>query len=189
MQRSTQSRFGFILALLFALAMVAAACGTSVSEAPLGADPIPVEPDGGIGDTPEGDVPISVEPDGGIGNTPNNEVPFFGGNDTFCESTTLGNEPDDQQKLADGVDCFFAEYEAGNSVIWDASIPTVEGDPIYHRFAYDGEAVVIVIDSRLDSFGSGSVDARTCASIERTNWIPEGVDCGPIDHAGFAEAS
>ena len=31
--------------------------------------PIPVEPDGGIGDTPD-DQPIPVEPDGGIGNTP-----------------------------------------------------------------------------------------------------------------------
>ena len=45
--------------------------------------PIPVEPDGGIGDTPIpvepdggiGDTPIPVEPDGGIGDTPGDEFP------------------------------------------------------------------------------------------------------------------
>ena len=43
--------------------------------------PMPVEPDGGIGDTPIpvepdggiGDTPIPVEPDGGIGDTPDNK--------------------------------------------------------------------------------------------------------------------
>jgi len=46
--------------------------------------PIPVEPDGGIGDTPIpaepdggiGDTPIPAEPDGGIGDTPGDEFPL-----------------------------------------------------------------------------------------------------------------
>ena len=49
----------------------------------IGDTPIPVEPDGGIGDTPIpvepdggiGDTPIPVEPDGGIGDTPGDEFP------------------------------------------------------------------------------------------------------------------
>ena len=68
----------FLLALLAAAFVVACAGGSEAaqdstndgSNVGSGVDgPLPVEPDGGIGDTP-GDNPIPVEPDGGIGDTP-----------------------------------------------------------------------------------------------------------------------
>ena len=58
-------------ALLLVLLLGLAACGDpeATSTTDPTDQPIPVEPDGGIGDTPtsEGDQPIPVEPDGGIG--------------------------------------------------------------------------------------------------------------------------
>ncbi|WP_370325922.1 hypothetical protein [Euzebya sp.] len=69
-----------LLALLLVLALAGAGCAGSATDVGAGGDPtdpvtepdseapIPVEPDGGIGDTPsDADTPIPVEPDGGIG--------------------------------------------------------------------------------------------------------------------------
>lgn len=188
-----------VLVLLVAVASVGTACGSSIesvrsgssaatpipgdADPGVGGTPIPVEPDGGIGDSP-----MPVEPDGGIGDSPLGTVPFFGGNDTICPSTTLRNELDDETVVATAVDCFMAAYEAGTPLVWDLSRPTVEGDPIYHRFFFDGESVTIVVDNRLDAFGSPQIDARSCGSVVRGAGMPEGIDCTPIEHRGFPEA-
>lgn len=187
-------RLGLSAALL--LALVGAACGSDGEETvaaagdptPTTETPIPVEPDGGIGD--EADDPIPVEPDGGIGDSPFASVPFFGGNDDQCASVTLANEPGDDALRQEALDCFFAEYDAGNPVVVDLAIPTVEGDLVYHRYAFDGSATTIVVDYRLDAFsGGGGVDARTCAAVEPGDFLPTGIDCTPIaDHPGFPEA-
>jgi hypothetical protein len=73
-----------LLALVAAAFLVACAGGSEAAQdgtdggshvTGVDGNPIPVEPDGGIGDTP-GDNPIPVEPDGGIGDTPgNNPIP------------------------------------------------------------------------------------------------------------------
>lgn len=157
------------LVLIAGVLVVSSACGSDDDGTPVG-------------------EPIAVEADGGIGDTPFGGVAFFGGNDAQCASTELANEPDDQATLADGADCFFSELDSGTPVVWDAAVPTVEGDLIYHRFAYDGQTVLFVIDSRLDTFGAGTIDAKRCQDAVQTAWIPEGIDCAPVDHPGFPEA-
>jgi len=112
----------------------------------------------------------------------------FASNDDQCASAVLLNEVDDPQVLDKSLDCLFTEYDAGRPVTVDVDLPTVEGDSIYHRYHYDGESVLIVIDSRADEFGQGSVRATQCASIERTSRLPEGADCELVDHPGFPEA-
>ena len=68
-----------IVFLLLALAIVASAAiayansprngGTGSDRGPATEQPLPVEPDGGIGgEVPVDEQPIPVEPDGGIGN-------------------------------------------------------------------------------------------------------------------------
>jgi hypothetical protein len=174
----------FHLSLLFVAVVLVAACGDEpstetgsddvdpVTTAALSDDPIPVEPDGGIGDTPLGDIP------------------FFGANDTLCPSLTLANDADDEQTARDAGKCFLDAVGAGTPVVWDVSIPTIEGDPIYHRFHFTGDDVVIVRDDRADTFGSGSVQAERCSSVSASDaeWLPVGVDCTPTDHPGFPEA-
>ena len=56
------------------------------------------------------------------------------------------------------------------------------------RYAFDGDATLIVEDDRVDTSGSGSVEAKRCMTIQRSSWFPQGVDCEPVDHSGFAEA-
>ncbi len=83
--RALFASIGIVLAVGVGTAVVVAA-GDDADSPPIpvepdggiGDSPIPVEPDGGIGDTPIpvepdggiGDSPIPVEPDGGIGDTP-----------------------------------------------------------------------------------------------------------------------
>ena len=70
--RALFASVGIVIAVGIGTAVVVAAGDDADSP------PIPVEPDGGIGDTPIpvepdggiGDTPIPVEPDGGIGDTP-----------------------------------------------------------------------------------------------------------------------
>lgn len=112
----------------------------------------------------------------------------FASNDDRCTSAMLRNELDDEQVLDTALDCFFAEYDAGIPVTIDIAVPTVEGDPILHRYRFDGEFVLIVIDSRADEFGNGSVGARLCDSVERGTRLPEAVGCTNVDHPGFPEA-
>lgn len=183
----TMHRLPRLAALLSAIFILVAACSSDGDDAALPDEPTTraSEPNG---DEAGNDEPIPVESHGDIDEAPADLVPFFGGNDDQCPSTTLSNDPTDQAMLSAAVDCFFAQYEAGRPVVWDLDAPTVEGDAIRHRFAYDGADVTIVIDNRLDSFGSPVVDAQICADIERTTFIPVGVGCAPIDHPGFPEA-
>lgn len=113
----------------------------------------------------------------------------FGAQDEKCDSTKLRNELDDQPRLEAATNCFLAEVEAGNPIVIDIDQPTVEGDSVLLRYAFDGESFLLVQDTRLDTFGAGSVDAQRCQSVKPTGWLPDGVDCEPIDHPGFIEAS
>ncbi|MGI9606470.1 MAG: DUF4362 domain-containing protein [Acidimicrobiales bacterium] len=112
----------------------------------------------------------------------------FGANDNQCTSVRLKNEVEDEAVRAEALECFFGEYDAGTPVIVDLAIPTVEGDDLYHRYDYDGSSVLIVIDTRLDEFGSGGVSAQRCTAVEPGRFLPEGVECEDVDHAGFPEA-
>lgn len=112
----------------------------------------------------------------------------FASNDEQCASASLGNEPDDDEVLSEALDCLFAEYDAGNPVTIDIAVATVEGDPIFHRYRYDGDTVLIVEDSRADEFGAGSVRARVCADIVRGRRLPDSNDCERVNHPGFPEA-
>ncbi len=123
----------------------------------------------------------------GSGEISAGEAPVFGASDDPCTSTTLSNDLDDQARLDEGVDCFFAELDAQRPVIWDLSVATVEGDPILHRFDYDGDSITILIDSRADSFGPGSVVADRCRGITRTSFVPEGTECSPVNLPGFVD--
>lgn len=54
---------------------------------------------------------------------------------------------------------------------------TTEGDPIIQDVNFDGEMIETTLDSRRDSYGSGSLDTTTCQSIkveekaERTDYL------------------
>jgi len=115
-------------------------------------------------------------------------VPIFGTEDTACVSTQLANEESDQAKLAEVVDCLRSEIAAGRPVTVDIVTPTGEGDPIYHRYAYDGERVLIVTDSRADEFGRGTVEARLCRGLRATQFLPQEIDCSRTSADGFPEA-
>ena len=139
---------------------------------------------------PPDDEPIPVEPDGGIGDTPLGGVPFFGGNDTICPSLRLMNDPNDLGTAREASPCFLDAVDEGVPVVWDVVLPTIEGEPIYQRFHYTGDDVLIVRDFRADTFGSGGVRAERCASVAmgEADWLPVGVDCVSTDHPGFPEA-
>lgn len=114
--------------------------------------------------------------------------PIYGTEDTVCTSVRLANEDNDDAVLASAVDCLIAEVDAGRPVTVDIAAVTVEGDPIYNRFTYDGDRILIVEDNRADEFGRPVVVARSCAGISTGQWFPEGTDCEPADHPGFPEA-
>jgi len=140
------------------------------------------------GDVDDGSAdPIPVEADGGIGGSAG-EIPFFGANDTVCVSVELKNELNDDGLRAEAFSCFMDEYDAGRAVVVDMSVPTVEGDPIFERYATDGNRVTLVIDTRLDAYGAGEVLAQACAGAEWNGKFINGVDCESIDHPGFPEA-
>ena len=116
--------------------------------------------------------------------------PIFGRADTVCVSAELQNDDGDLDRLGEAISCLMDEVAAGRAVTVDLLVPTVEGDPMYHRFAFDGAAVLIVADDRADTYGSGTVRAERCASLEwDRRWLPVGVDCSPTDHDGFPEAA
>lgn len=164
-----------ISVLCFLFVLFASGCG----------DESPPADDAGLTDEP-----IPVEPDGGIGDTPLGDIPFFGSNDTLCPSLVLTNDIDDPAKMRAAVPCLLDAVDAGTPVVWDVSIPTVEGDPIYHRFHFDGDEVVIVRDDRADTFGVGTVRAERCASLTwpEEERLPVGVECVSAEHPGFPEA-
>lgn len=117
------------------------------------------------------------------------EAVSFGADDDQCASVVLRNEENDRDVLSQATKCFFSEVDAGTPVTIDIDRPTVEGDSIFFRYAFDGASVLVVEDSRLDAFGTGAATAQRCESVARTDWLPEGVECQPVDHAGFVEAS
>ena len=114
----------------------------------------------------------------------------FGADDGRCPSLTLSNDLDDEERARAGTACFLEVVEGGTPIVWDVSVPTVEGDPIYHRFDFTGDDVLLVVDDRADTFGSGSVRAQRCGSVAAAQgeWLPVGVDCAPTDHPGFVDA-
>lgn len=104
-------------------------------------------------------------------------VPVFGTDPGPCGVTVLTNDVDDQATLAAAVSCAIAEVDAARVFTWDLLVPTVEGDPILHRFVGDGDGVVVTIDTTRDSFGSRSVLVQVCETIDDTGSVPVGVDC------------
>ncbi len=177
-----------LLSGLFVVTLLATACGSDAEpvstapDTPATSLPDVGAPDGDI----DGDDQIPVEPDGGIGDTPFGEVPFFGGNDEQCASTVLNNEESDQANLKAGAECFIAELEAGTPVIWDLNQATVEGDPIFTRHIFDGDAVWLLNDDRADEYGSGSVRSERCESAELGSWGIVGATCVDAEYPGFA---
>lgn len=113
----------------------------------------------------------------------------FGDRSEPCSSTVLTNGSDDDQKIDDGTECLMTEFEAGRSVVWDVLVPTVEGDPIPTRYAFDGDTVSITTDFSRDTFGGGGVDEQRCDGLRRTSRLPEGVDCTTSGGDGFKSSS
>lgn len=117
------------------------------------------------------------------------ETVSFGSQDTTCQSVELRNDDGDADLQSSAQDCFIEEFEAGRAVTVDLNIPTADGDPIFNRFAFDGETVLLVTDSRLDEFGSDGVRAERCRSVELAGRVITGVDCEQVSHGGFVEAN
>lgn len=116
------------------------------------------------------------------------DEPIFGTEDTACESVSTRNEDGDEELIEQVSNCLLGEIAAGRPVTVDIAALSAEGDPIYYRYAYDGDRVLIVEDNRADEFGRPNVVAKDCASVESTRWTPEGVGCTDTDHPGFPEA-
>lgn len=113
----------------------------------------------------------------------------FGERSEPCPATVLINGAGDDRKLKDGSDCLMAEFDAGRPVVWDVLVPTVEGDPIPTRFAFDGDVVTITSDFSRDSFGNSGVEQLRCAGLRRTDRLPEGIDCRTSSGDGFESSS
>ncbi len=124
-----------------------------------------------------------------VGNSSVGDEPIFGTEDTACASVSTRNEDGDEALIEQVSDCLLDEIAAGQPVTVDIAALSAEGDPIYYRYAYDGDRVLIVEDNRADEFGRPTVVAKICAGVEATRWIPEGVDCSDTDHPGFPEAA
>lgn len=114
---------------------------------------------------------------------------IFGDQSLPCPATVLTNGSDDEQKIDAGSECLMTEFEADRPVVWDVLLPTVEGDPIPTRYAFDGDIVTITTDSSHDTFGSGGVDEQRCNGLRRTSRLPEGVDCSNSSGDGFKSSS
>lgn len=114
----------------------------------------------------------------------------FGADDSTCDSVELPGDVEDSSPLQAGVACLLIEIDAGNPVVVDFSLGTVEGDQIFTRYDFDGERILIVSDDRLDQFGSGSVAAATCEQlVANSSTIPDGAECEAVGHSGFIEAN
>lgn len=109
-------------------------------------------------------------------------VPPIGSLEGPCGPTVLTNARDDAERLAADTVCFLEAHEAGEPIVWDVVLATVEGDPILRRYDSDGSRVVITEDSTRDSFGSGRVTVLDCAAVADTGFLVEGLDC--VETAG-----
>ncbi|MEL7157222.1 MAG: DUF4362 domain-containing protein, partial [Actinomycetota bacterium] len=108
-------------------------------------------------------------------------VLVFGEDDDACASISLRNEVDDERIRTEGVACVRDLYERGRPFTWDTEVYTVEGDPIYDRYVFDGESVTIIGDDRRDAFGRSGVSRMRCATLAFGPHLPEGVDCDGIE--------
>ncbi len=115
--------------------------------------------------------------------------PIFGTQDTACASVSTRNEDGDEALLAQVSTCLREQVQARRPVTVDVAVLTAEGDPIYHRYAYDGDRILIVEDNRADEFGRGRVAAQSCTGLHVSDWLPQGIDCRSAEHPGFPEAS
>ena len=131
-----------------------------------------------------------VVPDAEIASEEPNTEPIFGTEDTVCESAQLsGDLSEANNALGEALtECFITEVEAGRPVTVDVVEPTIEGDPIYTRYSYDGDRTLIVRDDRADEFGSAIVQADLCLTVRPVRWLLQGVTCDRVDHPGFPEA-
>jgi len=125
----------------------------------------------------------------GSDNTTELPVASFAEFDEVCSSPKLTNDEDDALILGVATTCFFSELDAGMPIILDVDLPTVEGDSMFFRYDFDGDTVLIVEDTRLDTFGRGTVIAQRCETVIATDHMPEGVGCEPVEHGGFVQAS
>lgn len=114
----------------------------------------------------------------------------FGGGESACPPTTAGApHVNTAEDLALAADCFFSAVAASTAVTWDLARNSVEGDPIYTRYAFNGDEITIVVDARKDRWGPQRVTAQTCESVARgAAGLPEGVSCRTTSHDGFVEA-
>jgi hypothetical protein len=111
------------------------------------------------------------------GNSERPPAPVFGATPGPCGVTILTNDVGDEARLGSAVGCALGEVDAGRAFTWDLLVPTVEGDPILHRFTGDGEKITIITDATRDAFGSSSVLTQVCETITDTGFVPSGVDC------------
>lgn len=116
-------------------------------------------------------TPDPVEP------TPQDTLVPFGGFVEPCSASVLTNDVDDNQVLADGLACFLDAVETSTPVVWDLAVATVEGDPILHRYDFDGTATTITVDTTRDTFGAPTVDVQRCANVIDGRFLPEGTEC------------
>ncbi len=116
------------------------------------------------------------------------ELDLFASADTVCPSVVTRNESSDLARVTATLDCFFVEVEAGRPITIDFNIATTEGDPVFYRYAFDGERFLVITDSRADAFGQPSVQAQTCETIARGDRLPQFTNCQPELHPGFPEA-
>lgn len=113
--------------------------------------------------------------------------PGFAANDTVCVSAVLRNELEDEVILAEFEECLLAEVDAGRPITADVRALTVEGDPIWYRYSFDGELVLTIFDSRADTFGQGTVEAQECDGLEPGGGLPRGRGCVDITMPGFPD--
>ncbi len=98
--------------------------------------------------------------------------------DVNCGTFTLGQG----EMLPESVvRCFIDAVRAGRSADLKVTRPTIEGDPIPASFHADANGqIVVIVDSRQDSFGSQIITRYVCAlkpsaSPERASGWPEAV--------------
>lgn len=132
------------------------------------------------GDVAPPTVPAEPAPTGGLSRT-------FGGNDTVCRSVIV-QPTTGEAGLQEAKDCLLAEIAAGRPIVVDFAVVSTEGQPIYFRYAYDGNQILVVNDSRLDSFGSQTIIAQLCDSVLPGPIVPLPSGCTAATSSGIAEA-
>lgn len=112
----------------------------------------------------------------------------FGANDTTCRSTIFASGTSTPEDLFAAGECAIVEISSERPVVLDLALITTEGDPLYYRYAYDGDKILHVIDTRLDAFGAREISAQLCDSIEAGRLVPTVTGCMPTTSLGIAEA-